>query len=249
MEKQSIHRIKNAVEHMQPFFDAVRLVDTTETKVLVFNPQINRLKDSERCYKLWDKEKRCENCTSMGALLEGCQKEKYEFKDNEVYHVISRPVNVLDEIGEEHTVILEIVNGVSDATLFEKFGVNHVGDKTIIELISETYGKIYEDPLTSVYNRRYLDEYLFLYHNNHKVSKKVAFIMADLKGFKDINDTMGHEAGDNILVKIASAFKKNISSQDSVIRIGGDEFVIVLVNGSKQQASDRLNYCIMKLEK
>lgn len=240
MEKQNIHEVKNAVEHMQPFFDAVRLIDTTETKVLFFNPQTKKLRASEQCYQLWNKEKRCENCTSMGALLDGCQKEKYEFKDNEVYHVISRPVNVLDETGKEHTVILEIINGVSDATLFEKFGISDVEDKTIIELIAETYRKIYEDPLTLAYNRRYLDEYLFLYHNNTKVSKKVAFIMADLKGFKDINDTMGHEAGDSILIKIASTFKKNISSQDSVIRLGGDEFIIVLVNYSKEQVSDKV---------
>ena len=85
---QSIHKIKNAVEHMQPFFDVVRFVDTTETKVIVFDNQKNEIKDSERCYKLWHKEERCENCTSMSALLEGGPKEKYEFKDNEVYHVI-----------------------------------------------------------------------------------------------------------------------------------------------------------------
>ena len=248
-ETQSMHKIKRAVEYMRPFFDVVRFVDTTKTKVIVFNRQTNEIKESERCYKLWHKEERCENCTSMSALLEGCQKEEYEFRDNEVYHVISRPVNVLDETGKVHTVILEIINGVSDTALFEKYGISNTGDKTIIGLIEETYRKIYEDPLTSVYNRRYLDEYLFLYHNSDKVFTKVAFIMADLKKFKRINDTMGHEIGDRILIKTASVFKKNISSQDSVIRLGGDEFIIVLVNYSEKEVSDKVELLYSEVRK
>lgn len=248
-ETQSIHKIKNAVEHMQPFFDIVRFVDTTQTKVIVFNKQTNEIKDSEKCYKLWHKEERCENCTSMSALLDGCPKEKYEFKDNEVYHVISRPVNILDETGKVHTVILEIINGVSDRALFEKYGISNTGDKTIIELIEETYRKIYEDSVTSVYNRRYLDEYLFLYHNSDKVFTKVAFIMADLKKFKEINDTMGHEIGDHILIQTTSIFKKNISNQDSIIRLGGDEFIIVLINYSKQEVSDKVELLYSEVRK
>lgn len=248
-ETQSIHKIKNAVEHMQPFFDVVRFVDTTETRIIVFDDQAKEIKDSQRCYKLWHKEERCENCTSMSALLDGCQKEKYEFKDNEVYHVISRPVDVLDETGKVHTIILEIINGVSDTALFEKYGISNNGDKTIIELIGEAYGKVYEDALTSVYNRRYLDEYLFLYHNSDKVFTKVAFIMADLKKFKEINDTMGHEIGDRILAKTASIFKKNIGRQDSVIRLGGDEFIIVLVNYSEQEVSDKIELLYREVKK
>ncbi|WP_180270796.1 GGDEF domain-containing protein [Sporanaerobium hydrogeniformans] len=249
MENLSIDRIKNAVESMQPFFDVVRLVDTEETTVIAFGQQGNTLEKKEPCYKMWNKEERCEHCISMQALIDECQKEKYEFRDNEVYHVLSRPVKVLDEVGKEYKVIVEIVNGVSDASLFQKFGISDVEDSSIIELIAETYRKIYEDPLTLVYNRRYLEEYLFLYRHNNKAAKKIAFIMADLKKFKDINDKMGHEMGDHVLREVATVFKKNVRKQDSVIRLGGDEFIIVLVNCTKEEIEAKIHYLHQEVNK
>lgn len=240
MEIQSTYKIKNALEYMKPFFDVVRVVDTRKTKVMSFYPKTNSINESHQCYKVWNKQERCENCTSMSALLTGKQQEKYEFREDEVYLVISRPVKVEDEMGEAYDLILEIVNGVSDTSLFEKLGTNDKENKTIIELIEDTYRKIYEDPLTTVYNRRYLNEFKFLYHNNNQVAKKIAFIVVDLKKFKKINDTMGHEIGDRLLVKVASLFKENIGSQDSVIRIGGDEFVIVLVDCQEEQVNPKM---------
>ncbi|WP_053984875.1 GGDEF domain-containing protein [Niameybacter massiliensis] len=240
IEIQNINKIKEAIQYMEPFFDVVRLVDTRETKVMSFRAKTKSIEKTHQCYKMWNKKARCENCTSMNALLTGSPKEKYEFRDDEVYHVVSRPVKVVDETGKVHELILEIVNGVADHSLFEKFGMSAEGDKTIIELITDTYRKIYEDALTSVYNRRYLEEFRFLYHNNNEVSKQVAFIMVDLKAFKKINDTMGHETGDHVLIEVASLFKKNIRSQDSVIRLGGDEFVIVLVNYPKDQIVSKM---------
>ena len=73
--------------------------------------------------------------------------------------------------------------------------------------------------------------------------------MADLKKFKEINDTMGHEVGDHILRQTASVFKKNISDQDSIIRLGGDEFIIVLVNYSEQEVSDKIELLCREVRK
>ncbi|MGL5675602.1 MAG: GGDEF domain-containing protein [Cellulosilyticaceae bacterium] len=228
MERHNIDKLNNAIEYMKPFFDVVRLVDTKETKVITFESPHDRTYEANHCYHVWNKDKRCENCISMNAVLTQEQKEKYEFRDDEVYHVISRPIKVVDEQKEEHEFVLEIVNGVADQSIFEKFGMSDTDDKTIIQLIAETYRKIYEDPLTGAYNRRFLDEFRFLYHNHNQVAKKVAFIMVDLKKFKEINDTMGHEIGDRLLAEVADILKQNIGIQDSVIRMGGDEFLIVL---------------------
>lgn len=73
--------------------------------------------------------------------------------------------------------------------------------------------------------------------------------MADLKKFKEINDTMGHEIGDQILIQTASVFKENISNQDSIIRLGGDEFIIVLVNYSEQEVSDKVELLYHEVRK
>lgn len=229
-EKLSLQNIKNAVESMKPFFDIVRLVDTKNTTVISYDEELNIVREKERCYTLWNKDSRCENCTSMCALLDDCAKTKYEFQDGDIYHVSSRPVLVLDERGNECKVVLEILNGISDDVLFHKFGVENQMDQGVVSLITEIYRKVYEDPLTMVYNRRYLDEFIFLYRNNNEVSRRIGFIMADLSKFKEINDLLGHDIGDHILVEVASTLKAHIEQRDSIIRLGGDEFIIVLVD-------------------
>lgn len=233
-EKLSLQNIKNAIESMKSFFDIVRLVDTTKTTVISYDEELNILKEQERCYKLWNKDVRCENCTSMCGTLEGCAKTKYEFIEGDLYHVSSKPVVVCDESGNECKIVLEIINGVSDDVLFHKFGINDQMDQSVVSLIAEIYHKVYEDPLTKVYNRRYLEEFIYLYKNNDEVAKQIGFIMADLSKFKEINDLLGHDIGDRILIDVAATLKEHIEPSDSVIRMGGDEFVIVLVNYTKE---------------
>ena len=60
-------------------------------------------------------------------------------------------------------------------------------------------------------------------------------IMLDVDNFKNINDTCGHETGDRVLVRLARVLKKHFRAEDYVCRIGGDEFVIFMVNTTKEQ--------------
>ena len=60
-------------------------------------------------------------------------------------------------------------------------------------------------------------------------------IMLDVDNFKTINDTCGHETGDRVLVRLARVLKKHFRSEDYVCRIGGDEFVVFMVNTTKEQ--------------
>ncbi|WP_338647617.1 diguanylate cyclase domain-containing protein [Pseudomonas sp. ML2-2023-3] len=84
------------------------------------------------------------------------------------------------------------------------------------------------DPLTGLPNRAYLSarlrQVLALAKRQHTV---VALLFMDLDGFKYINDTLGHEAGDEVLRQVTKRFSSIIRESDTLARIGGDEFIVV----------------------
>ncbi len=86
-----------------------------------------------------------------------------------------------------------------------------------------------EDPLTGLLNRRGLFRDLaraVAYRARYKTP--IALLLADLDGFKAINDSHGHEVGDRALVHLATLLRNNVRASDSVGRLGGDEFAIIL---------------------
>lgn len=84
------------------------------------------------------------------------------------------------------------------------------------------------DYLTEVYNRRYLDLILKKTIDNAKNNKSFSAVMADLDDFKHINDTYGHDAGDDVLRKTAQLLQQCVGRKGIVTRYGGDEFFILL---------------------
>jgi diguanylate cyclase (GGDEF)-like protein len=84
------------------------------------------------------------------------------------------------------------------------------------------------DSLTGLPNRRYLDEMLSRHAaTGYGDSGSMALLHIDLDRFKQINDTMGHAAGDAMLIHASAVLRDNCSSDDFVARIGGDEFVVL----------------------
>jgi diguanylate cyclase (GGDEF)-like protein len=84
------------------------------------------------------------------------------------------------------------------------------------------------DPLTGIANRRLLlarIEYEAARHTRARSS--FAVLMLDLDGFKDLNDRFGHTVGDELLRDVASAMQGSVRGQDTVARIGGDEFCVL----------------------
>ena len=85
------------------------------------------------------------------------------------------------------------------------------------------------DVVTELPNRLYFQDIVFDMFNRAKINKKIVAIMfLDLDGFKSINDTLGHDAGDEILKLVGARLKSSIRASDTVARVGGDEFAIAI---------------------
>jgi len=95
----------------------------------------------------------------------------------------------------------------------------------------------HRDSLTGLFNRAFFNEWI-----QDQVRKAqfqnvpLSFIMIDVDNFKQINDTYGHLTGDKVLRFVARCISDSIRSSDFAVRYGGDEFLVVLYNTSKQQA-------------
>lgn len=92
------------------------------------------------------------------------------------------------------------------------------------------------DPLTGLPNRNFLQRHLDSIFSSQQAREHMAIIYFDLDGFKQINDTLGHDAGDKVLRLVGERVSQRLRSHDIVVRVGGDEFVIVCqrVTGESQ---------------
>jgi diguanylate cyclase (GGDEF)-like protein len=92
------------------------------------------------------------------------------------------------------------------------------------------------DPLTHVYNHSQLDPCIQTALQDAQGGKISSLLFIDIDNFKTINDTLGHAAGDRLLIHVASLLRQATREQDSIIRFGGDEFAVVLNGISLEQA-------------
>lgn len=97
-----------------------------------------------------------------------------------------------------------------------------------------------KDPLTGLYNRRYLQEMLEReIRRAIRSEQALGVLMLDLDHFKNFNDTYGHEAGDAVLRETAAFLVRSIRAEDFVCRYGGEEFVVVLPTADTRAAAAR----------
>ncbi len=92
------------------------------------------------------------------------------------------------------------------------------------------------DPLTKVYNRRQGFELLENHIENIKRHKRICLCFIDINGLKEVNDTLGHALGDELILTVTDTIKNTIRQDDMIIRMGGDEFLIVLAKVGKSIA-------------
>jgi diguanylate cyclase (GGDEF)-like protein len=171
-----------------------------------------------------------------------------EIKDNKVFNYI-RKYSELAKIRSAIFLPIKINNNyICTLTLWSN---KRIFDKEIILILEEISKNIsnkleitnleikqerikksikylaYHDHLTNLYNRSFLKEYITKILSKSKKDLKIAVFEMDLDKFKAVNDTFGHDVGDELLKIVAKRIKSLIRTQDILVRLGGDEFALV----------------------
>lgn len=106
-----------------------------------------------------------------------------------------------------------------------------------------------QDELTQLPNRRYINEILKKMMGNKSNHTPFTLLSIDVNDFKDVNDNFGHDVGDKFLKFIADKLKENVRNTDTVARMGGDEFLVVLNDvHTEQQVTTVLKSLKSKIE-
>ena len=138
----------------------------------------------------------------------------YEYKIIRIQDGEERWVHELGKIGWDHqSKAIRLIGMIQDVTERKR------AEEKIVHLS-------YHDQLTGLYNRRFFEEEL----KRLDVARNypMTLVMGDVNGLKLINDSFGHDAGDELLKNVAEVLRKGCRGDDIIARLGGDEFVILL---------------------
>ena len=112
-------------------------------------------------------------------------------------------------------------------------------NKQLSKVNRELANRVVEDNLTKLPNRLFLAEYShFLFTEHRYRDDKIAFLYIDLDRFKAVNDVFGHHVGDQLLVLLATRIHSKLKANEKLLRIGGDEFLMVLERATIDTASE-----------
>jgi two-component system cell cycle response regulator len=116
------------------------------------------------------------------------------------------------------------------------------------ESVNQTIELAVTDPLTGLNNRRYLDKHLqLLFDRAVARGRPLSVCVTDIDRFKVVNDTYGHDAGDDVLREFAARIRSTVRGADLACRFGGEEFVVVMPDTSTETAAavaERLRHIV-----
>lgn len=205
----TMQEAEDYVTVMRQIFDMVRMISLEG----LFSDGFQGDAGGCKCYSFWKKEKRCENCIARKAAMQRKMKVKLEYVDDSLYQVYARYVEI-----DHEPYVMEMIKQLDMDSLIDPQG----GEKLIYQLTGYT-DKLYEDALTGAHNRRYFEDSV-----REANQPGTGVVIVDLDDFKLYNDVYGHHAGDMALITAANVIRSNMREEDTLIRYGGDEFLMVL---------------------
>lgn len=229
MEKQDIYLL---VDDLKRVYDTVKIIDVDTFEVLEIEADGSIFIDKEKCYSMWKKDCKCDNCISQRACKSRKRQEKFEFVGNDIYHVTSKSI----EIGGKNYA-LEIVSQMKDNLLIETYGGYRLS-----KLIESVNQKAYIDSLTKIKNRRYYDDFC----NNLNANQAIALF--DIDGFRKLIDDHGHSAGDVIIKETVECIKGYVSPLFDIIRYSGDEFLVIFGRTTIEELKEILHNIITSVD-
>ena len=160
------------------------------------------------------------------------------------FHFVPETLKSLNNIPGEQGLMLFVVIFLTCLVLIATFAVAVLElrleqrNQELLNMNKELKGLALQDNLTKLPNRLFLIEYTNSLFAFQKYSRsKIAFIYIDIDRFKAVNDAFGHHIGDELLVKLAHRLHALLESNQKLIRIGGDEFLLVI----EEFSADRID--------
>ena len=220
----TMQQAQTEMELYKKVFMVVRLLDKREFRL---EESDNPGGDMElcHCYDFWKKPKSHVRIVFFArAFEEKSVRTKLEYLDSDIYQVTARYVEI-----DGQPYVMELLRKMD-----EEFLVDLENRDRLMEKLSGYNEKLYQDALTGVYNRRYYEDRI------KKMTASVGVAMIDVDDFKIYNDTYGHNAGDLALITTVEAIRRCIRKNDTLIRYGGDEFLLVLQGISETMFREKL---------
>ena len=207
------------LQYLQITYDIVRYVNPLTKKLIHVERDGRNWESDYNCYEMWNCGEECANCISAKCLKSKQRMMKFETTENEVYQVTSMYVEL-----EDRPCSLEMIVKLDDGLLPEGYT-----REEILRSVRTHKQQSYIDCVTGIYNKRY---YIEMLCKREKVS---GVALADVKGFKRINESFGYQAGDDVLRKVAQVLRDGAGSYGEALRYTGDDFVLVFPEISQEK--------------
>jgi two-component system cell cycle response regulator len=159
------------------------------------------------------------------------------------------PILIITEQGSDEMVVRALDLGVNDY-IVRPVDPNELVARSLTQIrrkryndrlrnsVKQTIELAVTDPLTGLYNRRYLDNHLnVLFNRSMARGRPLSVLITDIDRFKQVNDTYGHDGGDEVLREFANRVRSIIRGADLACRYGGEEFVVVMPDTSPEVAA------------
>lgn len=199
------------MDTLREFYTDVRLMDEHTLDQIQEGARTNP-NGEVLCYACRHKARMSRHCAAKAALQTKSEQCRLEYFEPDIAHITARYYEV-----DGRPYVLEMVK--------RTIGRDIMDPEDSERLMSEVSGystKLYHDVLTGTYNRRYYEDVV------RSMIGPSGVVIMDLDDFKVYNDTYGHHAGDIALEATANAIRSCIRQSDTLVRFGGDEFLLVL---------------------